>query len=252
MEQMRKQVLYFSAKSFLEKGYTTTTVREISKLADINLGSVLNLFKTKEDILAALVKYVLEGQFQTTAELLKDKTDDKILFYATETTLQLYMAESSEHIQDIYKSAYSLTATTDMIQQTITHKLEEIFKPSLPNLETKDFFELEIASGGIMRGFLTVPCNMYFTMERKIKRFLETTFKLYDVSKEKIDEVVRFVSGFDFEAIAKKTVLGMLDYLDKSKLVVTCTALKFLISVRILAVTIKVLRVVAFRAHKMI
>ncbi len=215
MEQMRKQVLFISAKSFLEKGFTATTVKEIAELADINIGSLMNLFNTKEDILADLVKYVLEGQFKTTESLLKDKTEDKILFYAAETTLQLHMAESSEHIRDIYKAAYSLSATTDIIQQTITHKLEEIFKPSLPDLETKDFFELEIASGGIMRGFLTIPCDMYFTMERKIKRFLETTFKLYDVPKEKIEEAIRFVSGFDFEAIAKQTIESMLAFLEE-------------------------------------
>ena len=97
----------------------------------------------------------------------------------------------------------------------ITYKLEEIFKPSLPNLETKDFFELEIASGGIMRGFLTIPCDMYFTMERKVKRFLETTFKLYDVPKEKIEEAIQFVSGFDFEAIAKQTIESMLAFLEE-------------------------------------
>lgn len=218
MELMRKQVLFISAKSFLEKGFTATTVKEIAKLADINIGSLMNLFKTKEDILAELVKYVLEGQFRETENLLKDKTDDKILFYAAETTLQLHMAESSEHIRDIYKAAYSLPATTDIIQQTITRKLEDIFKPSLPNLETKDFFELEIASGGIMRGFLTIPCDMYFTMDRKVRRFLETTFKLYDVPKEKIEEAIQFVSGFDFEEIAKQTIHAMLDYLDENKI----------------------------------
>ncbi|MBR3834050.1 MAG: TetR/AcrR family transcriptional regulator [Lachnospiraceae bacterium] len=215
MEQMRKQVLYISAKLFLEKGFTATTVKEIAKLADINIGSLMNLFKTKEDILAELVKYVLEGQFKATADLLKGKTEDKILFYAAETTLQLHMAESSEHIRDIYKSAYSLHTTTDIIQQMITYKLEEIFKPSLPNLETKDFFELEIASGGIMRGFLTIPCDMYFTMERKVKRFLETTFKLYDVPQEKIEEAIQFVSSFDFEAIAKQTIESMLAFLEE-------------------------------------
>ncbi len=215
MEQMRKQVLFISAKSFLEKGFTATTVKEIADLADINIGSLMNLFKTKEDILADLVKYVLEGQFKATADLLNGKTEDKILFYAAETTLQLHMAESSEHIRDIYKAAYTLSATTDIIQQTITHKLEEIFGASLPDLETKDFFELEIASGGIMRGFLTIPCDMYFTMERKVGRFLETTFKLYDVPKEKIEEAIRFVSGFDFEAIAKQTIESMLAFLEE-------------------------------------
>lgn len=215
MVAMRKQVLFVSAKIFLEKGYSATTLKEIAKTADINIGSLMNLFKSKEDILADLVKYVLEGQFTATANLLKGKTDDKILFYAVETTLQLHMAESGENVRDLYGAAYSMPKTTDIIQHTITHKLEEIFKPSLPHLETKDFFELEIASGGIMRGFMTIPCDMYFTMDRKVRRFLETTFKLYDVPQEKILQAIEFVSGFDFEAIAKQTIEDMLAFLDE-------------------------------------
>lgn len=214
MEVMRQQVLYVSAKTFLERGYSATTLKEIAKLSDINIGSLMNLFKSKEDILAVLVQYVLQGQFKVTEDLLKEKAEDRILFYAAETTLQLHMAESSEHIRDVYNAAYSLPKTTEIIQHTITHKLEEIFKPSLPQLETKDFFELEIASGGIMRGFLCIPCDMYFTMDRKIKRFLETTFKLYDVPKEKIQETIDFVSGFDFEAIARQTIESMLTILE--------------------------------------
>lgn len=214
-EEMKRRVLFVSAKFFLEKGYTATTLKEIAKTSEINIGSLMNLFKSKEDILCDLVKYVLEGQFFATTKLLKDKTDDKILFYAVETTLQLHMAESGEHVRDLYNAAYSMPKTTEIIQHTITHKLEEIFKPTLPHLETKDFFELEIASGGIMRGFMTIPCGMYFTMDRKVKRFLETTFKLYDVPKEKIQETIEFVSGFDFEAIAKQTIESMLSFLEE-------------------------------------
>ncbi len=214
-EAMRKRILYVSAKSFLEKGYTATTLKEIAKAAKINIGSLSNIFPAKEDILADLVKYVLEEQFSETATLLKEKTEDKILFYAAETTLQLHIAESGEHIRDLYNAAYSMPKTMEIIQHTITGKLEEIFKSHLPHLETKDFFELEIASGGIMRGFMTVPCDMYFTMDRKVKRFLETTFKLYDVPQEKIQETVDFVSEFDFEAIAKQTVANMLYFLEE-------------------------------------
>ena len=213
----RAKVLHAAAKLFLEKGYTMSSLKEIAAAAGVNISSMNQHFGPKDNILAELVTYVLEGQFKATANILKDRTDDKILFYAAETTLQLHMAESSEHIRDIYKAAYSLPHTTQIIQNTITSKLEEIFSPGLPELETKDFFELEIASGGIMRGFLTVPCDMYFTMERKVRRFLETTFKLYDVPKEKIQEAVEFVSNFDFELIAKQTIDGMLQYLEENK-----------------------------------
>mgnify|MGYP000143369942 CR=1 FL=1 len=46
-------------------------------------------------------------------------------------------------------------------------------------------YEMEIASASIMRGFMSVPCDVYFTMDAKISRFLDCSLKLYDVPKEK-------------------------------------------------------------------
>ncbi len=210
-EKVRKRLLYSAAKLFLQKGYSMTTVKELAADAGTNTGVLMRTFGSKENILAILVEYVLNEQFSYTEELLKGKTEDKILFYAAETTLQLHIVESNEYIRELYCAAYSLPATTQIIQQTITGKLENIFKEHLPNLETKDFYELEIASGGIMRGFMTIPCDMYFTMDRKIKRFLETTFKLYDVPEKKIQETIEFVSQFDFGQISEKLVNEMLE-----------------------------------------
>ena len=61
---------------------------------------------------------------------------------------------------------------------------------------------------------MSVPCDMYFTMDRKVKRFLETTFLVYRVSDEKIREAIEFVSGFDFAVIAQNTIDNMLKYLE--------------------------------------
>lgn len=212
-ESNKQQILYAAAISFLELGYTATTIKKIAADAKTNTGTLQNIFKTKDDILSDIVSYVLEGQFDTTAKFLEGITDDKILFYAAETTLQLYMAESSENIRNLYAAAYSLPKTTGIIQNTITKKLEYIFKEQLPEMETKDFYLLEIASGGIMRNFMMVPCDMWFTMDQKVAAFLETTLRVYCVPEEKIEEAVKFVSQFDYEKIAKETIDAMLTFL---------------------------------------
>lgn len=214
-KRIKTKVMLTAAKLFLTQGYSNTTVKEISAGAGVNTSTLMYVFGSKEEILADLVKYVLESQFKTTAKLLEGKTDDKILFYAAETTLQLHMAESNEHIRNLYAAAYSMPATSEIIQHTITGKLEDIFKEHLPQLETKDFYELEIASGGIMRGFMTIPCDMYFTMERKVKRFLETTFLVYRVPDEKIQETIEFVSQFDFKTLTESTINNMLSFLEQ-------------------------------------
>ena len=209
VEKVREITLYTAAELFLEKGYTETTMRGLAQKAGVDVSSINRAFGCKENILCELVAYVLNGQFETMKALLQGVTDDPLLFYAAETTLQLHIVESHEHIRDLYNAAYSMPKTTENIQKTITGKLEYVFKDHLPHLQTKDFFELEVASCGIMRGFMSIPCDMYFTMDRKIRRFLETTFLIYRVSDEKIEQIIEFVSRFDFAKIAEEVINSM-------------------------------------------
>lgn len=178
------------------------------------MSTMIYTFKSKEDILCELVKVAIERHFETATKLLEGKTKDKIYLYAVETTLQLSIAEHNEYLRDLYTSAYSLPKTTEIIYRLVTEKLVEIFKEHLPDLEVKDFYELEIASGGIIRGFMTVPCDMYFTSERKLKRFLEIVLLIYRVPDEKIKDIIEFVSELNFTEIAKNTIEYMLSTLE--------------------------------------
>lgn len=210
----KSRALHVAARSFLARGYHATTLRELAEEAEVAYSSLINIFGNKEGILSELVAFVLEGQFAAAKRMVEGKTEDNILFYAAETTLQLYMAESHEHIREMYAVSYSLPESSRIIYNTITHKLEEIFCEHLPTLETKDFYCLELASGGIMRSFMTVPCDMFFTMEMKVKAFLTATFRVFCVPEEKIAEAVAFVSQFDFPTLAEEVIGNMLTYLE--------------------------------------
>ena len=199
-------ILRAAAGLFLQKGYTATTLREIAKEAGVNIGSLMYTYESKENILVDLVHFVLQGQFTATAKLLKGVTEDKILFWAAETTLQLYMAESREPIRELYLAAYSQSKTAALIYQSVAEKMQEYFQPYYPQYEAKDFYELEIASGGIIRSFMSVPCDMYFTMNRKVRRYLETAFLVYKIPEEKTQEALQFVSQFDFVSFANQVI----------------------------------------------
>lgn len=211
---VKSKVLHAAAKLFLSKGYSDSTMKEIAAQAGVNYGSMMFVFRSKENILSELVGFVLDGQFEFTESLLAGKTDDKLLFYATETTLQLYMAESGEHIRELYSLSYSLQASSDIIYNKITVKLADIFKEQYPDFTKGEFYEKELASAGIMRNYMTRPCGIYFTMDRKVKAFLENTFLLYEIPRERIDEAIRFVSQFEFDVLAQQVIDSMLAYLE--------------------------------------
>ncbi|MCD8130355.1 MAG: TetR/AcrR family transcriptional regulator [Lachnospiraceae bacterium] len=151
--ELHKQIIINgAAESFLEKGFTNTTVKYLVTKLGISTGAITGQFRTKEDVLYELVGLVLDQQFAVSEKLVAGKTDDKILMYAAETVLQLYIVELNDNLKDVYYNAYSLPKTSALIQEKVTEKVAAIFKEQLPQLETKDFYLLEIATGGIMRG----------------------------------------------------------------------------------------------------
>ncbi|MCI8668676.1 MAG: TetR/AcrR family transcriptional regulator [Lachnospiraceae bacterium] len=213
----RDKVLYTSATLFWEKGYEKTSLLEIAARAGVNRGSVFFAVKNKENLLRILVSYVLENTFSS-SYLLVGKTDDPVLSYAVETALQLYMAESREEVRELAAAAYTLPTTSDLIYRKTAKRLLELFGPYNPGWQERDFYEHEIASGSIMRGCMAKPCDLYFTMERKMRLFLETTLGIYNVPEEKTKEAIQFLSGFDFEDIAKRAIQEMLGVLKTKKL----------------------------------
>jgi AcrR family transcriptional regulator len=213
-EITKSLVLHSASKLFIERGYANTRIKDIALEANVSYNDVFRLFGDKESILSELVGLVLECQFETSEKVLEGTTIDKLYVYAFETVLQLYIAESLEHIREMYIVSYSLPHSLQIVHKTITKKLEDVFKELLPEFETKDFYELEIASAGIMRGYLSVPCDMYFTMERKVKRFIESNFKIYDVKQDKINDVLNFIKLFDFKKIADEVLKSLFTYLE--------------------------------------
>ena len=213
-EQVKSKVLHAAAKLFLEKGYTNSTMKEIASVAGVNYGSMMFVFRAKEDILSELVGYVLDGQFEATTNLLQGKTEDKLLFYAAETVLQLHLAESSENMRELYSLSYSQHASSNIVYEKITLKLAEIFKEQYPNFTQGEFYEKELASAGIMRNYMTRPCGIYFTMDRKVKAFLQNTFLLYEIPRKKIDEIIDFVNQFDWKTITQSFIAQMPKYFE--------------------------------------
>ncbi len=204
--ELKERIVKVSAKNFFEKGYLNTSIKEITQGANIGTSSFNNIFQTKEDILCEIVPLVMEKQFAVTRALLKGKTEDKLLFFATETVLQLHIAEVNASVRDVYTATYSFLKPQAVIRERITSRWEEVFKDYLPSHTTSDFYQLEIATGGIIRGFMIVPCDMWFVMDKKVESFLECSLKIYDIPTDKIREAIAFVKQFDLAKIARETV----------------------------------------------
>lgn len=205
----RSKMLYAAINQFLEKGYEKTTAAAIAKEAGMATSSFFAAFDSKEMLLLTLVKIMFKNQFDS-AEKLIGVSGNTALLYSAETALQLYITELSEPLRELYVMAYTLPSTSEYIRANTAKRLHPLFTRYMPEAQSKDFFELDIATGGIMRSFMACKSDVYFTLERKIIRFLECSLTLYCVPAEEQKRIIDEVLNMDLKAMAEAIINGML------------------------------------------
>lgn len=204
--ELHRKILTAATALFMQKGFERTTFVDIAKLSDVPKSKILYEFASKEEILSLLVTKFIDGVAEASDAVSKKLTDDKLLIFMASEVLQIYMAEMNEDMRNLYLAGYSMPKTSEEVLKRRTEILYREFGSMLPYLELKDFYELEIASMGIMRAYMSVPCSMYFTLEAKTDRLISTILKIYDIDNKRIEETKEFMKKIDFEAVAKKTV----------------------------------------------
>ena len=198
----------------MQKGFERTTFTDITKLSGVPKSEILYEFSSKEEILGLLVARFLDGVTAVSDAAAKKLTDDQVLIFIANEVLQLYMAEMNEDMRNLYLAGYSMPKTSEEVLKRRTNIMYEAFCDIFTSFELKDFYETEIASMGIMRAYMQVPCDMYFTIEGKAKRLVTMLLRIYKAEDEKITEAISFIEKIDFATVAKEAVQSVFDELD--------------------------------------
>jgi len=199
--ETKRKILTVCVRLFLEQGYKNTSVSQIVEEAGVARGSYLNLFPTKEKILLELVEAMFSGQFSV-ARSIADRNLPPVYAYAVETAIQITLTELNEHLRDIYIEAYSLPETSEYIYLHTTYELKQIFGKNFPDYDDSDFYEMEIGTAGLMRGYMARKCDIHFPLERKLRRFLVAEMRVYQVPETEQEKVLQFIQSLDIKAIA--------------------------------------------------
>lgn len=211
-QEARRRILAASAQLFLEKGYTDTRLAEILKKADVSSSSFQNIFHTKDGVLTEFVSIMFEGQFDMAREI-TGAVPSPAHIYAVETAMQLTLTEMNEKLRDLYLEAYTYPATLDIIHRATARELQKAFSTYLPDFNESDFYEMELGTAGMMRGFMARRCDMYFTLERKIRRFLDLTLHVFRVPEEEQGRIIACTLGLDIAALARKVMDSLFESL---------------------------------------
>ena len=203
--QTEKRILQACVRLFLENGYRRTTMLQIFKEAQVSSGSFQNLFRSKDGVLLELVKFMFENQFGM-ARSVAGAELPPVYVYAAETALQITLTELNENLREIYLEAYTQEHLLDYIQRATAKELHRIFGPYQPGLTEQDYYELELGTAGLMRGYMANPCTADFPLERKLEKFLTLALRGYKVPEDEVRQVLAFLAGLDIRGIAQKVM----------------------------------------------
>lgn len=212
--ELHRKILTAATSLFIQKGYERTTFTDIAKLSGVLKSKILYEFSSKEEILGLLVTRFLDGVTAASDAVSKKLTDDRVLICIANEVLQLYMAEMNEDMRNLYLAGYSMPKTSEAVLKRRTNIMYEAFNKVFYDFEIKDFYETEIASMGIMRAYMTIPCDMYFTIEAKAKRMVTMLLRIYNAEDKKITEAIDFIGKIDFAVVAKHAVESVFNELD--------------------------------------
>ena len=201
----KKRILTVCVRLFLEKGYKRSTLAEIIKKEDVSYSTFQNIFRAKDGVLTELVEFMFSNQFA----MARDETGAKlppVYVYAVETAIQMTLTELNENLREIYIEAYTEKEASEYILRETAKELHGIFGSYLPDATERDFYNMEIGSASIMRGYMAHPCDEELTLEKKLRLFLTMSLRAYNVPKEEVEQVIRFVEGLDIRAIAEQVM----------------------------------------------
>ena len=200
-EDAKRRILSSCVRLFILKGYRETTLADVMAEADVSSSSFRNIFGTKDGILSELVDVMFEGQFEMAGSVLGN-TSSPAMLYAVETAIQLTITERNENLREIYLEAYAHPDLAEQIHRKTAGAVARIFRPYLPECTDSDFYEMEIGTAGIMTGYMARRCDIYFTLERKLERFLRMALGAYQVPKPEQDAIVSQICKLDICQIA--------------------------------------------------
>ena len=206
--ETKRKILTVCVRLFLEQGYKNTTVSQIVDEAGVARGSYLNLFPTKDRILLELTETMFGGQFGV-ARSIADSKLPPVYAYAVETAIQMTLTELNENLREIYIEAYTQKEASEFIFRETAKELYQIFGPYQPELTARDFYDMEIGSASIMRGYMAHPCDEELTLEKKLRLFLTMSLRAYNVPKEETEQAIRFVEGLDIRTISEQVMQAL-------------------------------------------
>ena len=206
------EIIQVATKKFIEKGFSNTSIKEISDELNMSTGNITFYFPSKEHLLAELVDMLCEFQWK----MMEDETSggkSSIMALALELVAMASMCEEDEKAKNFYISAYTSALSLEIIRRNDAKRAKELFSEYCINWTEEQFVEAETLVSGIEYATLmttgdSAPLNV------RIAGAVNAVLRIYNVPEEIIDKTLDKVLVMNYRRIGKRVLKEFKEYVE--------------------------------------
>lgn len=203
------EIIEAATRLFLEHGYTNVMIADIAKDIGISKGNLAFHFRTKEHLLAELIKMLLRYQWQMMErEIVTGHS--ALVAYLFEIISAVCVCQEDAVAQNLYVSAYISPLSLQLIRENDTQKAKNIFTEYCPGWKDADFVLSETIASGIEFSMFTA--NADIPLERLLADSLNAILMLYQIPAELREESIRQVLAMDYHKMGQRMLREFAEY----------------------------------------
>lgn len=208
----KMEIVQVATKMFLEKGFSSTSIKAICDELQISTGNLTFYFPTKEHILAELVEMLCNFQRKIMHDVVQEG-NTSLAALCLELATMAAMCEEDEILKDFFLSSYSHPSTLEIIRKYDTERAKTVFNEYCPDWDEQDYVEAEILVSGIEYGVLmttgdSVPLDM--RISGALNNIMMTYNVPEDIRKAKISKIL----ALDYHQIGRRIVIELKEYVN--------------------------------------
>ncbi len=208
------EIVQAATNMFIEKGYSSTTLKMIADEIGISTGHIVFYFASKEYLLAVLIDMLCDFQWK----LMKDEAEDGIsslLAICLELMSMAAACEEDEIAKDFLVSAYRSDICLEIIQKNDYNRAKEVFAEFCPDWTDEQFKEAESLVSGIEFATLNFNSNSA-KLETRISGALNAIMTIFNVPEEIRKIKIEKVQAMDYRAVGKRIFKEFKEYVEQT------------------------------------
>ena len=207
------EILQCATKLFIEKGYTSTYVTNITNELGISTGNLTFHFPTKEHILAELIRELFSLPRREEESVVRGE-HALLTGYLLELAMFAAVCRDNPNIKDLIVNAYTRPMSLEIIRKSDTKRAMQIFGEYCPGWNEIDFVQAENVVSGMEYAMFMTENTDRLTFEQRVSGSINAIMKVYEIPKAIRDYIIAEIMTLDYRSMGNRVFDEFCNYIE--------------------------------------